>query len=74
MGLHTFEKYYIAHDALMVLTFIPALIIFFCTLCMARRRRDPARTGFSYLKVAWVFFVAYVKPATGHITALGGIC
>lgn len=58
MALYKYEKYYITHDALMTLTFIPALIIFFCTLCMARRRRDPARTAFTYLKAAWAFFLA----------------
>ncbi|KPM39591.1 hypothetical protein AK830_g6952 [Neonectria ditissima] len=52
MGLFEFERYFIAHDALMFLTFIPCVIIFFCSLCLARRRHDTARTAFTYLKLA----------------------
>lgn len=52
MGLFEFERYYIAHDALMLLTFIPCVIVFFCSLCLARRSNDPARTAFTYLKGA----------------------
>ncbi|KAK7422951.1 hypothetical protein QQZ08_009309 [Neonectria magnoliae] len=52
MGLFEFERYYVAHAALMFLTFVPCLIVFFCSLCLARRRMDPARTAFTYLKAA----------------------
>lgn len=55
-----FERYYIAHDALMLLTFIPCLIVFLCALCLARHRKDPARTAFSYLKAAFAFLTLLV--------------
>lgn len=55
-----FERYYIAHDALMLLTFVPCLIVFLCALCLARHRKDPARTAFSYLKAAFAFLTLLV--------------
>lgn len=55
-----FERYYIAHDALMLLTFVPCLIVFLCALCLARHRKDPARTAFSYLKAAFAFLTLFI--------------
>ncbi|KAL6401073.1 hypothetical protein AUP68_16796 [Ilyonectria robusta] len=60
VALHEYERYYIAHDVLMVLTFIPCLVIFLCALCLARRRKDPARSAFTYLKVAFAFLTLLI--------------
>ncbi|KAM0421091.1 hypothetical protein ACHAPT_011162 [Fusarium lateritium] len=60
MSLYPFEKYVIARGALMVVTaWIPASILFFCALCLTRRRKDPARTAFTYLKLALLVFAGY---------------
>ncbi|RSL92136.1 hypothetical protein CDV31_015295 [Fusarium ambrosium] len=60
MALYPFEKFLIARGALMVVTaWIPACILFFCALCLTRRRKDPARTAFTYLKLALLVFAAY---------------
>lgn len=56
MGLRSYEIYFVAHLALVLLVFIPTVVLFFFTLCVVRRRRDPARTGFTYLKAAFAFF------------------
>lgn len=62
MSLFPFEKYWIARGALMLLTaWIPACILFFCALCLTRRRKDPARTAFTYLKIALLVFAGYVN-------------
>ncbi|KAI8721771.1 hypothetical protein NCS52_00319600 [Fusarium sp. LHS14.1] len=60
MALYEFEKYLIARGALLIVTcWIPACILFFCTLCLTRRRKDPARTAFTYLKLALPVFAGY---------------
>ncbi|UPK97508.1 hypothetical protein LCI18_008443 [Fusarium solani-melongenae] len=60
MALFPVEKYLIARGALMVVTaWIPASILFFCALCLTRRRKDPARTAFTYLKLALLVFAGY---------------
>lgn len=58
--LYTYERFYIAHLALMALTFIPSAIIFLCSLCLARCRGDPARGAFTYLKAAFGIFTLSV--------------
>ncbi|KAI5464870.1 hypothetical protein BGZ63DRAFT_421860 [Mariannaea sp. PMI_226] len=60
MAFFPMERYWIAHDALMVLTFVPSLILFLCSLCAARRRGDPARRAFSWLKAAFGFFTLFI--------------
>ncbi|EEU46731.1 uncharacterized protein NECHADRAFT_77412 [Fusarium vanettenii 77-13-4] len=60
MALYEYEKYLIARGALLVVTaWIPASILFFCALCLTRRRKDPARTAFTYLKLALPVFAGY---------------
>lgn len=62
MALLEYERYMIARGALMVLTaWIPASILFFCSLCLTRRRKDPARTAFTYLKLALLVFAGYAN-------------
>ncbi|KAH7157422.1 hypothetical protein B0J13DRAFT_169455 [Dactylonectria estremocensis] len=58
--LYEYERYYIAHDALMLLTLVPTLIFFFSALCLARHRKDPARRAFTYLKAAFAFLALYI--------------
>ncbi|KAF7561608.1 hypothetical protein G7046_g2498 [Stylonectria norvegica] len=59
MGLTTFESYEAANAALVILVWLPSFLAFFCSLCMVRRRKDPARTAFTYLKAALAFFVVF---------------
>lgn len=50
------ERYEIARAALVVLTWVPSVAIFFCSLCLSRRRKDPARSFALPLKFALLFF------------------
>ncbi|KAJ4190316.1 hypothetical protein NW755_005458 [Fusarium falciforme] len=74
MALYPLEKYLIARGALMVVTaWIPASILFFCALCLTRRRKDPARTAFTYLKLALLVFAGYAffEVCTAALTVAG---
>ncbi|UNI22768.1 hypothetical protein JDV02_008628 [Purpureocillium takamizusanense] len=51
-----FAVYNIAAAALLILTAVPSVIIFLCSLCLARRRNDPARTWLNFFKAAFAFF------------------
>lgn len=53
----TYTAYDIAAAALLLLTAVPALVIFLCSLCLARRRKDPARSWLALYKAAFGFFV-----------------
>ncbi|KAH7175436.1 hypothetical protein EDB81DRAFT_4081 [Dactylonectria macrodidyma] len=55
-----FERYYIAHDVLMLITLVPTLIFFFAALCLAHHRKDPARRAFTYLKAAFAFLTLFI--------------
>ncbi|KAM5382532.1 hypothetical protein ACJZ2D_002536 [Fusarium nematophilum] len=60
MALFEDEKYIVAHAALVVLTaWIPSFILFFCALCLCRRRNDPVRTAFTWLKLAFFVFADF---------------
>ncbi|KAL1835807.1 hypothetical protein VTJ49DRAFT_6038 [Mycothermus thermophilus] len=36
---------------------VPLSVLWFISLCVARRKRDPARTGIAWLKAAYPFFI-----------------
>ena len=58
--MYELEKYWIAHGAMVFLgAWIPSVVLFFCSLCLVRRKRDPARTAFTYLKLALLVFSGY---------------
>ncbi|KAI7762328.1 hypothetical protein LZL87_006723 [Fusarium oxysporum] len=58
--MYELEKYWIAHGAMVFLgAWIPSVILFFCSFCLVRRKRDPARTAFTYLKLALLVFSGY---------------
>jgi len=44
---------------LMLLTFLGGVVVFFCSICLARRRSDPARQCFAYMKAGAAFFTAF---------------
>ncbi|PWI64259.1 hypothetical protein PCL_11333 [Purpureocillium lilacinum] len=50
------SQYGIAATTLLILTAIPTVVTFLCSLCLAHRRRDPARTWLSHYKIAYAFF------------------
>ncbi|KAJ6437267.1 DDHD domain-containing protein [Purpureocillium lavendulum] len=50
------STYYIAAAALLMLTAIPSVVVWLCSLRLARRRGDPARTWLIYYKIAYAFF------------------
>ncbi|KAF4973516.1 hypothetical protein FSARC_213 [Fusarium sarcochroum] len=54
------EQYQVAHGVMVLLgAWIPSVVLFFCTLCAVRRRKDPARTAFTYLKLALLVFSGF---------------
>ncbi|KAJ4254457.1 hypothetical protein NW762_010055 [Fusarium torreyae] len=54
------EQYQIAHGVMVLVgAYIPSVVLFFCTLCTVRRRKDPARTAFTYLKLALLVFSGF---------------
>ncbi|KAJ4151949.1 hypothetical protein NW765_013480 [Fusarium oxysporum] len=58
--MYELEKYWIAHGAMVFLgAWIPSVVLFFCSFCLVRRKRDPARTAFTYLKLALLVFSGY---------------
>lgn len=59
-------------NTVLVGIFIKPLFILWCiSLCLARRKGDPARTGFTWLKVVYPLMVLYVRTAaTTAIMAL----
>ncbi|KAF5006293.1 hypothetical protein FDECE_7324 [Fusarium decemcellulare] len=60
MALLKNERYMVAFAAMIIIgAWIPTVILFFCSLCLARRRKDPARTAFTYLKLALLVFAGF---------------
>ncbi|KLP11493.1 uncharacterized protein FFB20_05236 [Fusarium fujikuroi] len=58
--MYELEKYWIAHGAMVFLgAWIPSVVLFFCSFCLVRRKRDPARTAFTYLKLALLVYAGY---------------
>lgn len=58
--MYELEKYWIAHGAMVFIgAWIPSVVLFFCSFCLVRRKRDPARTAFTYLKLALLVFSGY---------------
>ena len=56
-SLSTAEVYDIV-DVVMYGIFIkPLFILFVISLCLARRRSDPARVGFSWMKAVFPFWI-----------------
>ncbi len=45
--------YAIVHASMTGIVIAPLLILGLCLLCLGRRRGDPARTGVTWLKVAF---------------------
>ncbi|EXA41287.1 hypothetical protein FOVG_09787 [Fusarium oxysporum f. sp. pisi HDV247] len=58
--MYELEKYWIAHGAMVFLgAWIPSVVLFFCSFCLVRRKKDPARTAFTYLKLALLVFSGF---------------
>ncbi|KAF9762849.1 hypothetical protein IL306_003317 [Fusarium sp. DS 682] len=58
--MYELEKFQIAHGAMVFVgAWIPSVVLFFCSLCLVRRKKDPARTAFTYLKLALLVFAGY---------------
>ena len=55
------EIYDIVRDALVLLTLVTSIVLFFVALCLARRRNDPARLCFTFMKIGWATYCMYVK-------------
>ncbi|POR34872.1 Uncharacterized protein TPAR_04932 [Tolypocladium paradoxum] len=55
--IDTQTAYNIATAGLLLLTAVPTLVIFLCSLCLARRRKDPARSWLALYKAAFGCFV-----------------
>ncbi|KAJ6439739.1 methyltransferase type 12 [Purpureocillium lavendulum] len=54
--MDNYSAYNTTAAALLLLTGIPSVVIFFCSLCLARRHSDPARTWLSFYRPAFVFY------------------
>ncbi|KAF4345653.1 hypothetical protein FBEOM_310 [Fusarium beomiforme] len=58
--MYELERFQIAHGAMVFVgAWIPSVVLFFCSLCLVRRKRDPARTAFTYLKLALLVYAGY---------------
>ena len=55
-GSDPWDPWEIAQLAICVLTLLPSAVIAFSTLCLARRRKDPARAWCTTLKIVFMFF------------------
>jgi hypothetical protein len=60
-------QYPIARLALVALTLIATIVLFFYSIRLAPRRKDPARTAFTYLKVAFAVFTVSVTCVLRHL-------
>ncbi|KAM4062800.1 hypothetical protein HRG_007618 [Hirsutella rhossiliensis] len=66
-----YMAYDIAAGALLLLTAAAAAIGFLCTLCMARRRKDAARSWLALYKLAFGFFIlAVLLSFFSHLLAV----
>lgn len=66
-----YEFTYLIVNTVLVGIFIKPLFILWCiSLCLARRRNDPARTAFTWLKVVYPLMVLYVGTATPQLSWL----
>lgn len=54
--MNDYSIYNIAAAALLILTAVPSVIVFLCSLCLARRHRDPARSWLTFYRAAFAFF------------------
>ncbi|PHH81381.1 hypothetical protein CDD82_908 [Ophiocordyceps australis] len=55
--VNTHTAYNIAAGALVLVTAVAAAVVFLCSLCLVRRRKDPARSWLVYYKIAFGLFV-----------------
>jgi hypothetical protein len=49
-------RYEIAHLALMGVMIVPTIVLWGCSLCMVRSRKDPARRWTGFFKTAFILF------------------
>ena len=54
--MNDYSIYNIAAAALLILTAVPSVIVFLCSLCLAHRHRDPARSWLTFYRAAFAFF------------------
>ncbi len=60
VSFSTTEAYYITNLVLYALFIKPLFILWVISLCIARRKSDPARVGFSWMKAVYPFWILYV--------------
>lgn len=51
-----YQRYLIAGDVFLFFTTIAAIVLLICSLCLIRRRKDPARTWIHFFKVTFAVF------------------
>ena len=64
---------YIGTAVLSGLWITPLSILWFISLCLARRKKDPARVGVAWMKAVFPFWILYESLAVALLRALGGI-
>lgn len=64
----TGQIWLIIHAGLTGFVVIPAIVVWFLGLCLARRRRDPARAAFSWVQACHPFFVSQVSSSSSSVT------
>ncbi len=60
---------YIGTAVLSGLWITPLSILWFISLCLARRKKDPARVGIAWMKAVFPFWVLYEPPPVSPVCA-----